>query len=98
MAHQRLGPAGDLPADIHERDEWHGHLSLASHDVRGQRELLRRINQFVAQLGEPFPARFVATEVGVFRFRNPSWTGDWWTDFTWELVDLVELGSSASLA
>ena len=35
MARPRLGPAGDLPDDVPERDEWHGHLSLASHDVRG---------------------------------------------------------------
>lgn len=96
MVGPRLGPAGDLPADVHERDEWHGHLSLASHDVRGRRELLRRVDQFVAQLDEPFPARFVACELGVFRFHHSSWTGDWWTDFKWELVDLVELGSSAS--
>lgn len=96
MARSRLGPAGDLPADVHERDEWHGHLSLASHEVRGRREFLQTVDQFVAQLGEPFPAQFVASEVGVFRFSHPSWTGDWWTDFKWELVDLVELGGSAS--
>ena len=96
MARPRLGPVGDLPADVHGRDDWHGHLSLASHDLRGRRELLRRVDQFVAHLDEPFPARFVANEVGVFRFRHPSWTGDWWTDFTWELVDLVELDGSDS--
>ena len=95
-ARPRLGPAGDLPADVHGRDEWHGHLSLATHDLRGQRELLRRVDQFVAQLNEPSPVRFVATELGVFRFRHPTWTGDWWTDFTWDLVDVVELAGSAS--
>lgn len=98
MARQRLRPAGDLPADVHERNEWHGHLSLASHDLHGQRELLHRVEHFVADLGEPVPGDFLASELGVFRLSHPSWMGDWWTDFTWQLVDLVELGSSASIA
>jgi hypothetical protein len=77
------------------RPEWHGHMSLASHELLGRPDLLEEIDDFVQQLDEPYPARFEASRLGIFRFHHRDWTSDWWTDFWWELVDSVKLDRSA---
>lgn len=91
-----LAPTEHLPADLHDRADWHGHLSLASHELVGRPKQLMLLDQFVRELAEPFPARFEATLVGAFRFHHADWTGTWWTDFTWELVELFELGTRSA--
>lgn len=83
-----------LPADLHDRDSWHGHMSLASHEVSDRPDLLEKLDQFVRDLDEPFPQRFDARRLGVFRLHHPDWSGQWWTDFWWELVDLLDLGAT----
>ena len=81
-----LGPAAQLAADLHGREDWHGHLSLASHDLGERPDLIDEVEEFVRQLDEPCPAQFTATRLAVFRFHHPDWAGGWWTDFSWELV------------
>lgn len=88
-----LTPSEHLPADVHDRADWYGHLSLARHDLFDRPERLNLIEQFVHELAEPFPEHFEASRLGVFRFHHADWTGTWWTDFRWELVELVELGT-----
>lgn len=81
-----------LTADVHDRADWYGHLSLASHDLAGRPEWLTLIEHFVHELAEPFPEHFEASRLGVFRLHHPDWTGTWWTSFTWELAELIQLG------
>ena len=90
-----LRASDQLPADLHDRDSWHGHLSLASHELADQPDLLQKLDQFVRDLDEPSPDRFDACRLGVFRLHHPDWSGDWWTDFWWELIDLLDLGPIA---
>lgn len=87
-----VGSADHLPPDLRDRDDWHGHLSLASHDVLGRPDLLEEIATFVRELGHPYPARFEASRLGVYRLLHRDWAGDWWTDFTWEHVQSITLG------
>ena len=89
-----LRPANQFAADIHPRGDWHGHLSLASHELVGQPELRDEIAQFVQQLGAPYPAGFSASRLAVFRLHHSDWTGNWWTDFWWEYVGSLALSTT----
>ncbi len=93
-----LRPVEALPADVRDRDEWHGHLSLASHELLGRPDLLEEIDEFVRQLDEPYPPRFEASRLGIFRLHHRDWRNDWWTDFSWERVGSVRLDGSAERA
>ena len=88
-----LASRGHLAADVHDRADWYGHLSLASHDLSGRPEWLTLVERFVHELAEPFPEHFEASRLGVFRFHHADWTGTWWTSFRWDLAELIELGA-----
>ncbi len=93
-----LGPARHLAADLREREDWHGHLSLASHELVERPELIGEVEEFVRELDEPYPARFTATRLAVVRLHHPDWARDWWTGFSWELVRSFSLGAGAAPA
>lgn len=81
-----------LPADLHERADWHGHLSLASHELLDRADLRDEVEQFVRQLEEPYPVHFSASRLAVVRLHHRDWADGWWADFRWELVCTVALG------
>ena len=83
-------------ADLRDRDTWHAHLSLASHDLAGRPELLHDVEVFVRDLHEPYPSEFEATRLGIFRLHHADWAGPWWTTFTWEFVTSIKLGADRS--
>ena len=60
VARPLLRPAQHLTADLHSRDDWHGHISLASHELVGRPELLAEVDQFVRELDAPYPDHFIA--------------------------------------
>lgn len=90
-----LRPTTHLPADVRGPEDWHGHLSLASHELRGRPDLLDAAEQVVAELDEPYPARFTAVRLAVVRLHHPDWAGDWWTGFRWETVRVLLLAEGA---
>ena len=85
-------PTGSLPADVRTADRWHGHLSLASHDLYGREELRAEVLDYVNGLGVPCPPRFTAEVVALYRFEHSTWTGQWWHDLTWSHVRSWQLG------
>lgn len=89
-------PAVGRAADLRDRDTWHAHLSLASHDLAGRPELLHDVEVFVRDLHEPYPSEFEATRLGIFRLHHADWAGPWWTTFTWEFVTSIKLGADRS--
>ena len=79
-----LREADGLSADVLGPDEWHGHISLASHELIERADLREEVENFIRGLGTPYPRTFRAARLTVFRLRHASWSGPWWTDFTWE--------------
>lgn len=79
-------PAGQLASDVHERDLWRGHLSLASHELFDRADLVGEVQEYVEGLAVPVPGGFDAEVVMLYRFVHPSWTRAWWTGFRWEHV------------
>ena len=79
-----LREADGQPADVRGPDEWHGHLSLASHDLIERTDLRDEVEEFIKELGTPYPRTFTASRLTAYRLRHPSWSGPWWADFTWE--------------
>jgi hypothetical protein len=85
--------AGRMPADVHERNAWRGHLSLASHELAERPDLREEVEEYARGLDVAFPARFSADVVALYRFAHRSWTGPWWTDFRWTHVRSWRLGA-----
>ena len=91
-----IGPTVGPPADIHAREDWRGHLSLASHDLIDRPELRAEVEEFVEQLAQPYPATFVATRMAVFRQHHGDWGPRWWAEFSWEHVRSFALNGCPS--
>ncbi len=79
-----LVPAPGLAPDVPSTGRWHGHLSLASHELGERPDLADEIEEFVRGLDVAVPASFLADTVSAYRFTHPTWTGPWWTDLRWE--------------
>lgn len=79
-----LREADGLPADVRGSDEWHGHVSLASHELGERADLCDEVENFIRELDQPYPRTFPASRLTVYRLRHASWSGPWWIDFTWE--------------
>lgn len=90
-----LRPTPHLAADLHPREDWHGHISLASHELADRPELRDEVELFVRLLDTPYPDHFTAARLAVYRFHHRDWTGDWWTDFSWEFVCAYALRTTA---
>lgn len=86
-----LRPTADLPPDLRTGDDWRGHLSLASHELRGRADLRREVEAFIRDLDVPYPGRFEATTVTLYRLLSPAWTGPWWTTLRWERMTSLGL-------
>lgn len=89
-----LRSVGSLAADIRGREDWQGHLSLASHELLDRADLRDEVESFIDQLDTPYPSKFIATTVTVYRLHHPSWSGPWWTTFWWEHLRSFRLGTS----
>jgi len=89
-----LRPVDSLPADIPGRQNWRGHLSLASHELLDRTDLRDEVEVFIHQLDVPHPSSFPAQLVAVFRLHHQSWSGPWWTCFRWEHLRSFRLGNS----
>ena len=85
-------PAGSLPADVSETGRWHGHLSLASHDLYQREDLHDEVLDYIGGLAVPHPPRFKAEVITLYRFEHRDWTGDWWTQLAWSHVHSWRLG------
>jgi 2'-5' RNA ligase superfamily len=79
-----LGAASGLAPDTYEPGRWHGHLSLASHELLDRADLRDEVEEYIGGLGVAYPARFLAEAVAIYRFTHPSWTGAWWETMRWE--------------
>jgi 2'-5' RNA ligase superfamily len=79
-----LRTTSGLPADVRSRDNWRGHLSLASHELIVRADLREEVELFIRQLQTPYPSDFQAATVTVYRLHHRNWSGSWWTHFTWE--------------
>ena len=81
----RLAPTapGTLAADVREPSQWHGHLSLASHEMDERPELHDEVVTYIEGLEVDTPGRFRAEVVALYQFDHPTWTGRWWTDLRW---------------
>ena len=81
-----------LAPDVQDSARWRGHLSLASHELAGQPELGGEVEAFIRELAVPYPERFEADTVTIYRLRSRDWQEGWWTTFRWERIGSVSLG------
>lgn len=88
-----LRPVRSLAADVRGRENWRGHLSLASHELLDRADLRDEVASFIRQLDTPCPSTYVAATVTVYRLHHPSWSGPWWTTFWWEHLRSFRLGT-----
>lgn len=85
--------APGLAADVLDRHQWRGHLSLASHELFERTYLRDEIEHFIHDLPVEFPDQLTARKLTAYRLCYPSWTGPWWTDFEWEYLRTFALGN-----
>lgn len=88
-----LRPTELLPADLRSRDDWFGHLSLASHELLDRPDLRDEVEEFVRQLPVTWPPSFQAARLTVYRLHHPDWSTGWWSDFSWDHVRSFPLRS-----
>jgi hypothetical protein len=88
-----LGPAAGLAADSFERERWHAHLSLGSHDLAARPDLHEEVEEYVRGLAVEVPAEFTAEHVALYRLEHESWQGAWWRAMAWEHVRSWRLGA-----
>ena len=83
-----LGPTerGSLAADVRRPGDWHGHLSLASHELDERPDLRDEVLAYARALDVPVPATSRAAVLALYRFDHPDWRGRWWTDLRWTHV------------
>ena len=74
--------------------KFHAHLTLAMADVKAQ--FSAEVLDFVRDLAPIGPAQFIADTFQLFAFTSPKWSGDWWTEFDWELLHSWRLGEESS--
>jgi len=74
---------GTLAADVRESSRWHGHFSLASHDLETRPELRDEVQAYAEGLGVDVPQEFDARVIAVYEFRHSTWSGPWWADMRW---------------
>ncbi|HEY8720328.1 2'-5' RNA ligase family protein [Pengzhenrongella sp.] len=72
---------------------FHGHLSLASHDLYARADLRDEVEEYVRGLSAPHPASFAGDTVTMYRTRSDDWTGRWWQTLTWTHVHTWRLDS-----
>lgn len=80
-------------------NEWlgpmfHAHLTLAMADLRLQ--FAAEVLDFIRDLGPIGPDRFIADTFQLFALTSPDWSGDWWRNFEWELLQSWRLGLPSS--
>lgn len=80
-----------LAADTYAPGRWHGHLSLASHDLYDRPDLRDELEEFVDGLAIDSPPSFTADTVALYRFEHDSWTGPWWRTMRWQHVRSLRL-------
>ena len=88
-----LAPAPGRAADRFERERWHAHLSLGSHDLAARPDLHDEVEAYVRGLAVEVPAQFPAEVVAVYRLEHETWTGAWWRAMEWEHVRSLRLVS-----
>jgi len=87
--------ADGLPADIRDRQSWHGHLSLASHELAERRDDLRdEVREFIDQLAVPHPTSSRSGRLAVYRLHHPDWSTGWWASFWWEHIQSFPLAAA----
>lgn len=84
----RLAPTapGTLAADVRGPNQWHGHLSLASHEMDERPNLHDEVFAYVQGLDVHPPPSFHADLVALYEFDHPDWAGRWWTEMSWAYV------------
>ena len=88
-----VAAAPGLAADTFERERWHAHLSLGSHDLIARPDLHDEVEAYVRGLAVEVPAEFAAEHVALYRLEHESWTGAWWRAMAWEHVRSWRLGA-----
>lgn len=78
-------------------NEWlgpmfHAHLTLAMADLKPR--FFAEVLDFIRNLGPIGPEQFTADTFQLVAFTSPSWSGEWWRDFEWELLHSWRLGES----
>ncbi|MBF4561940.1 heme utilization protein [Microbacterium sp. VKM Ac-2870] len=79
-----LGVIGDDRLSPRTPDQFHAHLSLASHDLARRPDLYREVRDFVDGLPVAIPSRSFCDTVSLFEFHTAhSWYDAWWETLTW---------------
>ena len=74
---------GTLAADVRESSRWHGHFSLASHDLEARPELRDEVQAYAEGLAVHVPPEFDARVIALYEFRHSTWSGPWWVGLRW---------------
>ena len=84
-----------MPLTAYQPGEWtkpfdaagfHGHFSLASHDLRTRPDLSEEVEEFLRAIPMEYPTDFMADTITLFRFHSADWNSEWWHDLAWQHV------------
>jgi hypothetical protein len=71
------------PVD-YEPATFHGHVSLASHDLAERRDLAEEVGDYLRAVPVDPPRRFWGDTVALYSTASADWSGRWWRTLTWE--------------
>lgn len=65
-------------------ENFHAHLSLASHELQVDPRLIPEVEEFIRELPYTPSATFPARYITLYRFHSDDWAGHWWNTLTWD--------------
>lgn len=75
-----------------EPDTFHGHLSLASHDLLDRPDLRTEVEEYLQAIPIAPPTSFIGDTVALYATMSDDWSGCWWRTLRFEHLRSWRLG------
>ena len=88
----RVPPRQEFKGGVTEEAGFHGHISIAAHDLALRPELWDEVYEFLAQLDVDMRGEYISTTASLYAFETQSgWDGRWWETMSWRLLSSMRL-------
>lgn len=88
----RVPPRNEFKGGVKEETGFHGHISIAAHDLSLRPEQWDEVYEFLAQLDVDMRGEYISDTASLYAFETQSgWDGRWWETMSWRLLTSVKL-------